>query len=71
MGAALPGGPSAHTRAHYGSDVAAVLRTRRPAARNGHPSESWEHVMSWGTPTEQQHRPAGAGAGIPADGGRA
>ncbi|RBY91527.1 hypothetical protein DQ244_09370 [Blastococcus sp. TBT05-19] len=43
------------------TDPRIIAVTGERAAWNGRPPESWEYVMPWGAPTEEQHRLVAAG----------
>ncbi|NEK87144.1 hypothetical protein GCU60_15490 [Blastococcus saxobsidens] len=43
------------------TDPRLIAVTGERAAWNGRPPQSWEHVMPWGHPTEEQHRLLAAG----------
>ncbi|TFV53328.1 hypothetical protein [Blastococcus sp. TF02A-35] len=57
------------------TDPRLIAVTGERAAWNGRPPESWEYVMPWGAPTEEQHRLLAAGSTVrvqvPVTGGRA
>lgn len=46
------------------TDPRLIAVTGERAAWNGRPPESWEHVMPWGPPTEEQRRLLAAGSTV-------
>ncbi|MGY1825401.1 hypothetical protein [Blastococcus sp. SYSU DS0541] len=45
-------------------DPREIAITGERAARSGRAPDSWEHVMHWGAPTEEQHRLLAAGHAV-------